>query len=75
MCRSAISVVVASMTPASSPDSTRFSMDCPPVPVAWKMRQSKRSSSALVTAWTQGVVTPNMVRPTAGRDAPVSRER
>jgi hypothetical protein len=30
---------------------------CPPVPVAWKTRQSWSASSARVTAWTQGVVT------------------
>ena len=36
------------------------------MPVAWKTRQSKRSSRAAWTAWTQGVVTPNMVRPIAG---------
>ena len=63
---SAISVVVTSITPASRPESTSFSIDWPPVPVAWKVRQSYCSSSALVTACTQGVVTPNMVRPMAG---------
>ena len=41
-------------------------MDCPPVPVAWKTRQSNFSSSAPETICTQGVVTPNMVRPMAG---------
>ena len=63
---SAISVVVTSITAASRPESTSFSIDWPPVPVAWKVRQSYCSSSALVTACTQGVVTPNMVRPIAG---------
>ncbi len=33
------SVVVMSMTPAIRPESTSFSIDWPPVPVAWKTRQ------------------------------------
>ena len=37
---SAISVVVTSITPVSRPESTSFSIDWPPVPVAWKTRQS-----------------------------------
>ena len=37
---SAISVVVTSITAARSPESTSFSIDWPPVPVAWKTRQS-----------------------------------
>ncbi len=63
----ATSVVVTSITPATSPESTSFSIDCPPVPVAWKVRQSYRSSSCFTTCCTQGVVTPNIVSPTAGR--------
>ena len=66
---SAISVVVASITPASRPDSTSFSIDWPPVPVAWKTRQSYRSSSCFITACTHGVVFPNMLSPIAGRDS------
>ena len=41
------SVVVTSMTPASSPLSASFSMVRPPVPVAWKTRQSSRVAQAL----------------------------
>jgi hypothetical protein len=37
---SAISVVETSITPASRPESTSFSIDWPPVPVAWNTRQS-----------------------------------
>ncbi len=44
-------------------------MDWPPVPVAWNTRQSNRSASSALTRFTQGVVTPNMVRPTAGRSS------
>ena len=40
------SVVVMSMTPESTPESTSFSIDCPPTPVAWNTRHSKSSSSA-----------------------------
>ena len=54
------------MTPAIMPESTSFSMERPPVPVAWKTRQSYLCSSLRVTNCTQGVVTPNMVRPMAG---------
>ena len=50
----------------ADPESTSFSIDWPPVPVAWKVRQSNFSSSRPITACTQGVVTPNMVRPIAG---------
>ncbi len=39
----------------------------PPVPVAWKTRGSTASPSRSVTAVTHGVVTPNIVSPTAGR--------
>jgi hypothetical protein len=38
--RSHTSVVEISSTPAISPSSTSFSIDWPPVPVAWKTRQS-----------------------------------
>ena len=37
---SATSVVVVSMAPARSPESARFSIARPPVPVAWNTRQS-----------------------------------
>src|SRR5688572_27509266 len=37
---SAISVVVTSSTPARRPESTSFSIDWPPVPVAWNTMQS-----------------------------------
>jgi hypothetical protein len=47
--------------------STSFSSDWPPVPVAWKTRQSILRLERPATACTQGVVTPNMVRPIAGR--------
>ena len=63
---SATSVVVMSMTAEINPESTSFSSDCPPVPVAWKVRQSQRSSRRCVTACTHGVVTPNIVSPMAG---------
>jgi hypothetical protein len=33
-------VVVTSITPASKPESASFSIDWPPVPVAWNTRQS-----------------------------------
>ena len=38
--RSQTSVVVMSMTPASTPESTSFSIDWPPMPVAWNTRHS-----------------------------------
>ena len=41
----------------------------PPVPVAWKTSGSTSSPSRSVTAVTHGVVTPNIVSPTAGRSA------
>ena len=63
---SVTSVVVMSSTPASRPESASFSMVWPPVPVAWKTRQSYSASSCLHTAWTHGVVRPNIVRPRAG---------
>src|SRR4051794_33959037 len=63
---SAISVVVASIAPDKSPGSASFSTDGPPTPVAGKTRQSHSSPSRRVTACTQGVVTPNIVRPSAG---------
>jgi hypothetical protein len=37
---SATSVVVTSMTAVIRPESTSFSIDWPPVPVAWNVRQS-----------------------------------
>ena len=60
------SVVEMSSTPASRPESTSFSIDWPPVPVAWNTRQSNSFCSCLVTACTHGVVTPNIVSPIAG---------
>ena len=64
--RSAISVVLTSTTASTSRSSTSFSIARPPVPVAWKTRQSQRSATASVTAVTHGVVTPNIVSPSAG---------
>ena len=54
------------MQPSTRPESTSFSIERPPVPVAWKTRQSWSASSAARTISTQGVVTPNMVSPMAG---------
>jgi hypothetical protein len=65
--RSATSVVVRSMTARKNPLSASFSIDCPPMPVAWKTQASKRSSTPRRTCVTQSVVTPNIVIPTAGR--------
>ena len=59
-------MVVASITPVSSPESTSPSIDWPPVPVAWNTRQSCSSPSSAATACTQAVVTPNIVSPIAG---------
>ena len=70
---SQISVVVTSMTPDSSRESTSFSMDWPPMPVAWNTRQSYSPLSWAVTCCTHVVVTPNMVRPTAGRPSAARR--
>ncbi len=64
--RSATSVVVTSITPAMRPEETSFSIACPPVPVAWKTRQSQSSPRCRVRRVTHGVVTPNMVMPRAG---------
>ncbi len=64
--RSATSVVVMSRKPVSIPLSASFSIVRPPVPVAWKTRQSWLSRKAAVIAVTQGVVTPNIVSPMAG---------
>ena len=64
---SATSVVVTSMTAEMRPESTNFSIERPPTPVAWKTRHSQSAASAAVICCTQGVVTPNMVSPTAGR--------
>ncbi len=56
-----------SSTPWTRPASTSFSIARPPVPVAWKTRQSKpRASSSSRTAVTQGVVTPNIVMAIVG---------
>ena len=68
--RSHTSVVVMSRTELTSPSSTSFSIARPPVPVAWKTSGSTSSPSRSVTAVTHVVVTPNMVRPTAGRSSP-----
>ena len=38
--RSQTSVVVTSITPASRPESTSFSIERPPMPVAWNTRHS-----------------------------------
>ena len=46
----------------------------PPVPVAWKISAS-RSSRRPAARVTQGVVTPNMVRPTAGRPSAAAGAR
>jgi hypothetical protein len=67
---SQISVVVMSRTHFIIPESTSFSKDWPPVPVAWKTRQSKSFSMVWRTMSTQGVVTPNMVMPRRGRSSP-----
>ena len=48
------------------PDSANFSIDCPPVPVAWNTKPSCVAARWLRTAFTQAVVTPNIVRPIAG---------
>ena len=64
---SATSVVVRSMTPAIMPESTSFSIERPPTPVAWNTRHSNSSRSAALMRCTAGVVTPNIVSPTAGR--------
>jgi hypothetical protein len=53
------------MTPASILESTSFSIERPPVPVAWKTSGSHSAAISLDTACTQGVVTPNIVSPTA----------
>ena len=66
---SAISVVVMSRTAVIRPESTSFSIDCPPVPVAWNTSGSNRASSALARRETSGVVTPNIVSPTSGRSS------
>ena len=71
--RSQTSVVVMSITPASRPESTSFSIERPPTPVAWKTRHSKSPRSAAAICCTAGVVTPNMVRPIDGRLALASR--
>ena len=67
--RSQTSVVVRSITPASCPESTSFSIERPPTPVAWKTRHSKSLRRSAAIFRTAGVVTPNMVMPTAGNAA------
>lgn len=67
--RSHTSVVLMSSTELTSPSSTSFSIARPPVPVAWKTSGSMASPSRSITAVTQGVVTPNIVIPTAGRSS------
>ena len=59
------------MTPAIRPESTSFSIERPPTPVAWNTRHSKSLRKAALIRCTAGVVTPNIVRPTAGRLAPL----
>ena len=79
MSMSATSVVVTSMTAEMAPESTNFSIERPPAPVAWKTRHSQSAANAAVICCTQGVVTPNIVSPTDGTarrrdlDAPASR--
>ena len=70
---SAISVVMISMTPVSSPESTSFSIERPPTPVAWKTRHSNSLANAPEICCTQGVVTPNMVSPIGGSSPPGAR--
>src|SRR5438128_5079040 len=70
---SASSVVVRSRTPLRKLDSTSASMDCPPVPVAWKTSTSYPSRSRVPRARvTEGVVTPNIVAATSGRLSPAA---
>ena len=64
--RSHTSVVVRSIAASSSPESASFSIERPPVPVAWNTRHSARGSSRSASRCTAVVVTPNMVSPTAG---------
>ena len=53
------------MTPVISPESTSISMVLPPVPVAWNTSASTLPARCSTICVTAGVVTPNMVRPTA----------
>ncbi len=64
--------MVTSIIPRTSPDSASFSIDWPPVPVAWKVYTSYSASSASRTAVQQAVVTPNIVMPTPGLSPPAS---
>ena len=48
MSMSATSVVVTSMTAEMAPESINFSIDRPPVPVAWNTRHSQSAASAAV---------------------------
>ena len=58
-----------SRTPTISPESTSFSIDCPPVPVAWNTSGSNRPASSAARRVTRGVVTPNIVNPIGGRSS------
>src|SRR6188472_101759 len=60
-----------SRTPTISPESTSFSIDCPPVPVAWNTSGSNRPASSAARRVTKGVVTPNIVSPIGGRSSPL----
>ena len=49
------------------PESTSFSIERPPTPVAWNTRHSNSSFRSAAIFCTAGVVTPNMVMPIAGQ--------
>ena len=70
---SQISVVETSITPCIRPESISFSIDLPPMPVAWKTSGSQSFSISLLTCCTHVVVTPNIVMPTSGRSAAARR--
>ena len=61
-----------SSTPTIIPESTSFSIDCPPVPVAWNTSGSKRPANSAASRVTKGVVTPNIVNPIGGRSSPLA---
>ena len=61
-----------SRTPTIIPESTSFSIDCPPVPVAWNTSGSNRPASSAARRVTRGVVTPNIVNPIGGRSSPLA---
>src|ERR687892_352352 len=67
---SQISVVDTSITPRIRRESMSFSIDLPPMPVAWKTSGSQSFSISLMTCCTHGVVTPNIVMPTSGGGVP-----